>query len=235
MIPIFIISCDRLEALKESIQSYYNCIKTPFEIIIMDFGSSYEPTLEYLKNLEHEKVKIYWKEKIGNKRHFNINIDGVIQDYFKDHPTSNYVVTDPDIALDNVDGDILEVYAHLLGILPENIIVGPMLRIDDLPDHYPLKREVRFGGWEAFYHSRKVNMVQYKGKPVKYVLVRIDTTFAMNRAGMHWRRHRMAARVFFPYGARHLEWYLDPKNLTPDQKHYMKHASRGITHTFKEV
>ena len=233
MVPIFIITCDRLEALKESIQSYYDCIKTPFEIIIIDFGSTYEPTLEYLKNLEHYGTKVYWKEKLSNKRRFNVRIDEIIQDYFKSHPKSNYVVTDPDIVLDNTDGDILEVYAYLLGILPENYIVGPMLRIDDLPDHYPLKEKVRFGGWETFYHSRKVNTIQYKGKAVNYVLVKIDTTFAMNRAETHWRRHRMAARVLPPYGARHLEWYLDPKNLTPDQEYYMKHASRTITHTFE--
>jgi len=233
MIPIFIISYERLDALERSIRSYYENIKTPFEIVIMDFGSTFVPTLKYLKILEHKGIKVYWKEKLSNKRRFNLYVDGIIQDYFKDHPKSNYVVTDPDIALDNTDGDILEVYAHLLGILPENYIVGPMLRIDDLPDYYPLKKEVRFGGWETFYHSRKVNEIQYKDKPVKYVLVRIDTTFAMNRAGTHWRRHRMAARVFAPYGARHLEWYLDPKDLTPDQEYYMKHASRTITHTFE--
>ena len=233
MIPIFIISCDRLEALKESIRSYRDYIKTPFEIVIMDFGSTYEPTIGYLRNLEYKGIRVYWKNKISNKRRFNINIDWVIQDYFKDHPASNYVVTDPDIALDNVDGNILEIYAYLLGILPEDFIVGPMLRIDDLPDHYPLKEKVRFEGWEAFYHSRKMNETQYKGKAIKFVLVRIDTTFAMNRAGTHWRRHRMAARVLPPYGARHLEWYLDPENLTSDQKYYMEYASRGITHTFK--
>lgn len=232
MIPIFIISFERLDALERSIRSYYENIKTPFEIVIMDFGSTFVPTLKYLKILEQKGIKVYWKEKLSNKRRFNVCIDEIIQDYFKDHPKNNYVITDPDIVLDNVDGDVLDVYAHFLGLLPENFIVGPMLRIDDLPDHYPLKEEVAFKGWEAFYHSRKVNVIQYKGKTIKYVLVRIDTTFAMNRAGTHWRRHRMAARVLPPYAARHLEWYLDPKNLTPDQKYYMEHASRGITHTF---
>jgi len=231
MIPIFIISFERLDALKRSMRSYYENIKTPFKIVIMDFGSTFVPTLKYLKILEHKGIKVYWKGTLFNKRRFNLYIDRIIQDYFKNHPKSNYIVTDPDIALDNTDGDILEVYAHLLGILPENFVVGPMLRIDDFPDHYPLKEEVVFRSWETFYHSRKVNTIQYKGKAVKYVLVRIDTTFAMNRAGTHWRRHRMAARVLPPYGARHLEWYLDPKNLTPDQEYYMEHASRGITHT----
>ena len=232
MIPIFIISFERLDALERSIRSYHENIKTPFEIVIMDFGSTFVPTLKYLKNLEHKGIKVYWKETLRNKRRFNFYIDGIIQDYFKDHPKSNYIVTDPDIVLDNTDGDILEVYAYLLEILPENYIVGPMLRIDDLPDHYPLRQEVEFRSWETFYHSQKVNAIQYKGKTVKYVLVRIDTTFAMNRAGTHWKRHRMAARVLSPYAARHLEWYLDPRNLTPDQEYYMEHASRGITHTF---
>jgi len=231
MIPIFIISFERLDALERSIRSYYENIKTPFEIVIMDFGSTFVPTLKYLKILEHKGIKVYWKEKLSNKRRFNLYIDEIVQDYFKNHPKSNYIVTDPDIALDNVNGDILEVYAHLLGIMPEIIVAGPMLRIDDLPDHYPLKEEVCFRSLETFYHSRKVNAIQYKGKTIKYVLVKIDTTFALNRAGTHWRRHRMAARVLPPYGARHLEWYLDPKNLTPDQKYYMEHASRTITHT----
>ena len=232
MIPIFIISFERLDALERSIRSYYENIKTPFEIVIIDFGTTFVPTLKYLKNLEYKGIKVYWKEKLSNKRRFNMRIDPVIQDYFKNHPASDYVVTDPDIALDNVDGDVLEVYAHLLGILPEHFVVGPMLRIDDLPDHYPLKEEVVFRGWETVYHSKQVEEIQYKGKMIKYVFVRIDTTFAINKAGTHWRRHRMAARVLPPYGAKHLEWYLDPENLTPDQEYYMEHASRGITHTF---
>jgi len=162
MIPIFIISFERLNVLEQSIQSYYDCIKTPFEIVIMDFGSTFVPTLKYLNILEYKGSKVYWKGKLSNKRRFNMRVDEVIQDYFKTHPASNYVVTDPDIALDNVDGDILEVYTHLLGILPENYIVGSMLRIDDLPDHYPLKDDVRFRGWEPYYHSRKVKTIQYK-------------------------------------------------------------------------
>lgn len=233
MIPIFILTCDRLEALKKSIQSYHDCIKTSFEIVIVDFGSTYGPTLEYLKNLEHEKIKVHRKERIVNKRHFNVHINEVVQDYFKNHLKSNYVVTDPDIALDNVDGDVLDVYAHLLEELPEIIVVGPMLRVDDIPDHYPLKNDALY--YERMFNppNIEVNTIQYEGKAVKYIFAKIDTTFAMNRLGTHWRRHRRAARILPPYGARHLDWYLDPKNLTPDQKYYMEHASRGITHTLE--
>jgi len=225
MIPIFIISCDRLEALKSSIQSYLDCIKTPFEIVIIDFGTTYEPTLKYLKDLERKKVKVYWEEKVSYKGGLN-NINGIVQDYFKNHPASNYVVTDPDIALDNVDGDILEVYTHLLEKLPSIIVAGPNLRIDDIPDFYPKKKDVL--DWES-QHYRGVYTIKYESKNIRYIGARIDTTFAMNRARHPWHRHRFAARVLAPYAARHLDWYLDPKNLTPDQKHYMEHASRRIT------
>ena len=229
MMPIFIITCDRLEVLKESIQSYHDCIKTPFEIVIIDFGSTYKPTLEYLKGLEQEKVKVYREKKISRKDDLN-NSSGIIQDYFKDRPASNYVVTDPDIALENTSGDVLEVYAHLLENFPETPVVGPMLRTDDLPDHYPMKEGVI--RWERKINSKPINTIQYKGKIIKFILTRIDTTFGMNRAGTLWRRSRGAFRVLPPYMAKHLNWYVDPDNLTQDQKYYREHASRGIGHSF---
>jgi len=229
MIPIFIIACDRLEVLKKSIQSYYNCIKTPFEIVIIDFGSSYEPTVEYLKQLENKKIKIYWNKKIIHKGALN-SIREIVKDYFKTHPKSNYVVTDPDIELDNVDGDVLDVYAHLLEKLPQIIVAGPMLRIDDIPDHYPKKENVI--PWEMQHNPPRKGIygIRYKDKIIKLIFAKIDTTFGMRRAGQDWWRFKNGARVLAPYAARHLDWYLDPKDLTQDHEYYIKHASRKIVH-----
>lgn len=229
MIPIFIITYDRLRVLKESIQSYHDCIKTPFEIVVVDFGSTYGPTIEYLKNLEQEKVKVYWKDRIHHKDGLN-SISGIVQDYFRDHLASNYVVTDPDIALDNVEGDVLEVYANLLKNLPKITVVGPMLRIDDIPDHYPKKQKLISKSLHVDFHSRPVSTIKYDDKIIRYIFALIDTTFAMNRAGTPWRRWRQGVRVLRPYSARHLDWYLDPNDLTPDQTHYKENASRRIVH-----
>jgi len=228
MIPIFIISSNRLTALKESIQSYYDCIKTPFKIVIIDFGTNYEPTLEYLKHLENKKIKVYWSKKISYKGALN-NIRPIIQDYFKTHPKSNYVVTDPDIALDNVGGDVLDVYAHLLEKVPHIVVAGPMLRIDDIPDYYPLKDRLLFNSLESVYNRSGVWAIPYKNKVIKYTIARIDTTFGMRRAGEDFWRSRWGARTLPPYVARHLDWYLDPNNLTEDQKYYIRHASRRIS------
>jgi len=228
MIPIFIITCDRLKVLEQSIQSYYDCIKTPFEIVIIDYGSTFMPTIKYLKILEDKKIKVYWKERLRLARTLNHN-DAIIQDYFKTHPRSNYVVTDPDISLDNVRGDVLEVYAHLLENLPVDV-VGPMLKIDDIPDCYPRKEELLSNSEHAWFHSIPTAIIKYKNRNIEFIPTPIDTTFAMSRAGSHWKRKMKGARVLPPYAARHLDWYLDPKNLTPDQIYYMEHASRKTAH-----
>jgi len=228
MIPIFIITCERLEVLKKSIQSYHDCIKTPFEIIIIDFGSTYKPTIEFLKNLEREKTKVYWKARIKHPKGLN-RIDRNIQDYFKTHPGSNYVVTDPDIALDNVDGDIFNVYSYLLNAMPEIEVVGPMLRIDDIPDYYRNKKIVESRHYKNFW-SKERNYIQYKNKTIEYIHSKhIDTTFAMNRAWTRWRRLKLCIRTLSPYLAKHLDWYLDLDNPTPDQKHYIEYASSAIS------
>ena len=55
-VPIFIISCNRLQSLQETIGSYKKNIGTPFEIVIHDNNSTYKPLLDYLGKLENEGV-----------------------------------------------------------------------------------------------------------------------------------------------------------------------------------
>ena len=229
MIPIFIITCDRLKVLKESIQSYHDYIKTPFKIIIIDLGSTYKPTMEFLQSLKRNGITVYWNGRIKHARNLNFHVDYNIQNYFKNHPTSNYVVTDPDIALDNVDDDILDVYNYLLDILPEVGTVGPMLRIDDIPDYYHNKEKAQVLHFRNFW-SKEIKNIKYKNKVIEYIYGDIDSTFGMNRAGTHWKRLQKSIRTMSPYLARHLDWYINPKNLTPDQKHYIKYASKAVAH-----
>ena len=242
VMPIFIITCNRIKILKESMRSYYDHIKAPFEIVICDQGSTFKPTIEFLEKLESDGTIVYrWKENfnIGRKRNLRRNNTGIsenIQDYFKTHPKSNFIVTDPDIFLDNVDGDILEVYAHILSVMPEIVAVGPILRIDDIPDCYPLKEKLlssESGHAKALLKPRCT--VGYKGRQIEYVSDRIDTQFGMFRAGTQWRRIKKgieAIRTLAPYSAKHLDWYICPENLTEDQRYYMWYASTN-THWSK--
>lgn len=237
MIPIFIITCNRIGVLKKSMQSYHDYIKTPFEIVICDQGSTFNPMIKFLERMESDGTIVYkWKENlnVGRKRNLgrdNIGLSENIQNYFKNHPKSNYVVCDPDIVLDNVDGDIFEVYAHLLNIKPEIVAVGSVCRIDDIPDCYPLKEKLlsnNSGHARAFLWPR--HTISYKGKQVKYIFDKIDTGFGMFRAGTRWQRMKKgidAIRTFAPYSTKHLDWYICPENLSEDQRYYMQHASKN--------
>ena len=229
MMPIFIITCDRLTCTREAIVSYRECIGQEFDLVIVDFGSTYQPLLEYLRQLEDSGIKIYWKDAICNANQLN-GVSMCIEDYFKSHPTSNYVVTDPDIELDNTPDDILDIYSYFLDTFHNANVVGPMLRIDDIPDCYPLKEQLISGkrGYHGKFHAQPVNVIYRGNTKLEYIFAPIDTTFGMYRTGAKWARLKFGIRVLPPYGARHLDWYVDPNNLTPDQKYYMEHASKGI-------
>lgn len=233
MIPIFIITCDRLVLLKKTMHSYRTQIKSPIEIVIIDQGTTYTATVKYLEWMEDAEVKVYWRADNPNdgvKRNAKQDEKHVrdsILDYFKTHPASNYIVTDPDIQLDKVAYDILDIYAQLLWMLPNISVVGPMLRIDDIPDYFPLKKQLLSGkkGLHKRLHSSKVVTTLCHGKTIRYINAPIDTTFGMYRAGTSWRRLQSGIRTLPPYGARHLDWYVNPKAITADQQYYMNHAS----------
>ncbi len=230
MTPIFILTCDRLTSLRESIDSYRRCIETPFEIVIVDFGTTYGPTTDYIRDIEKNGSPVYRLGSISHPREL-MKANDCIQDYFTKHSPQNYVVTDPDIALDNTPGNILEVYEHLLTVQNNANSVGAMLRINDLPDYYPFKEDILSGrlGQHKRFHSLPVREIEFKGKNIKYIGAPIDTTFALYRYG-EWKRLKHSARVLEPYGARHLDWYVDPHDIPADLQYYKEHSSKYISH-----
>ena len=72
MIPIFIITCDRLEMLKRSLESYRRCIKDPFKIVICDQGSTFKPTVKFIKKLGDNGAKVYWRGQVNKGRIINL-------------------------------------------------------------------------------------------------------------------------------------------------------------------
>jgi len=222
-VPIFIIVRDRLEALKESIKSYQENIKTPYEIVIHDNDTTYQPTIDFLKDLEKNGIKIYW-----NKTNDLRSVNTSVKDWMEKNPTSQYfVITDPDVKLDDVDGDILLFYAILLKSNPGAKVVGPMLAIDDLPDHYPFKDNVIKAHYFQFWRHLPA-VLNYGGKICNVQAAAIDSTFGMYRRGHQWTGPVSGIRTHAPYAAKHLDWYLDPNNLSPDQEYYKNAAASNI-------
>ena len=152
------------------------------------------------------------------------SIADTITDWFSCHDAPSFIVTDPDIELEAGGGDILEFYSDLLAASSQIEVVGPMLRIDDLPEHYPLKAEVIRRHTDQFWHKTPEHLL-WRGKELLYQQALIDTTFGMYRKGFQFHRLSRGLRTYAPYAARHLDWYLNPQELSDDQRYYMKHAS----------
>lgn len=226
VIPIFIIVHNQLEILKLSLKSYETQIKTPIKIIFHDVCSTYNPTIDYLETKKKEGYTVY-KSNI-NDHHSVMNS---VCDYLEKNPSCKYyVITDPDIELSEVNEDILDFYIHLLNKYKVNS-VGPMLRIDDIPDFYPRKKNVLEGHGNQFWNKR-FTTISYKNENYNILFCDTDTTFQL-RSRKNLSRifpHSNSIRCCKPYFARHLDWYVDPLNLTPCQKNYIETTTGNISH-----
>jgi hypothetical protein len=138
--------------------------------------------------------------------------------------SGRYIVTDPDVVPQaSCPRDWVR---HLHSVLDENpgwLKVGLGLRIDDLPDYYSQAEKVR--EWEQQYWNQPINNGALFMAPV-------DTTLALYRSLDACDQFRLvpALRTQRPYLARHLTWYEDDQNPTPEIRYYREHAEVGISH-----
>ena len=224
IIPIFIISFNRLTVLKETIKSYYDYIKTPFEIIIWDTGTTFLKTLDYLNELGRSGIRIYKEEKLQYtlKHHLYNKLNPVIKDYFLKSKNKSpfYIVTDPDIAFyKKTPGDVLDFYAFILNNFPKILKVGPMMKTDDIPDHYPLKQRV-IDTYLKRQYNKEMTEIEFKNKIYKACSATL-TPFGMYRRNTLFEKKILSFRCDSPYDAKHLDWYIDIKNMPTDQIFYL--------------
>jgi hypothetical protein len=131
--------------------------------------------------------------------------------------TTPFAFTDPDIVPDpTCPPDLI---GHLLGLLaryPDIDKAGVGLRIDDLPDHYPLKASVV--AWEAQFWDDERDPGVFQAD--------VDTTLAVYRPGRAFSMN--GVRTGAPYLAQHLPWYRD---AAPDAEfdYYRQRAPTNIT------
>lgn len=226
-VPIFIIVHDRTTVLQRSVNSFLTKISTPIKLIFHDVASTYQPCLSYLEEMREAGHEVY-RSEVNN----HLTIIDTIKHYMSIHPEYEYyVVTDPDIELNNVEGDILEYYIYLSKLYEDKLVIGPMLKIDDIPDYYPYKAKMIASHTNQFWKHQPSSIV-YNDKELNILPCLIDTTFQLaHRSFINNKRFpRNGIRTYEPYDARHLDWYLDPNNLTPDQEWYSKKAHRSISH-----
>ena len=222
--PIFIITFNRVTVLKRSIASFLKL--GDVTLVIHDNNSTYPPMLLYLEQLESEGVEVIrHPEANGSFYDISESVEKSIKHWFNYHEASYYVVSDPDIELENPSPELLSHFKELL--LDKRVnVVGPMLRIDDMPECYTLRDEMHSCQWNQFWELPRN---EYKG--VKHTHCAIDTTFGMYRSTFRFKRLNLGLRVFEPYMAKHLDWYLDVENLSDEEIYYKDYATSLSTNS----
>ena len=208
-VPVFLIVRDRLSCV-QALLDWLGRVGHD-EIWLIDNDSTYPPMVEFLESCRHGVIRLG-----RNMGHRSPWLSGAVQRHA--HGRS-FVVSDPDVIPDDdCPLDATDHFARLLGRYPEIDKVGFGLRIDDLPDTYPLAASVR--DWEDRFWQVEVEPGVFRAD--------IDTTFALYRPLDRRHSEDRALRTGAPYVARHLPWYVDPTDLSDEDRYYREHAERSI-------
>ena len=183
-------------------------------IWIIDNDSSYPPLLEWYKTCPYKVLLLH--ENIGHLALYKTGL-------FKLFRSSYFAYTDSDLEIcEECPDDFMEKFIKLLKSDPRVVKVGFSLRIDDLPDYYANKKEVI--EWESQFWKKEVRKGVYNAP--------VDTTFSVHKPWYPggWCRFKdRHYRVGPPYVMRHLPWYLDPEDLSDEDKYYLGHI-KTVTH-----
>ena len=206
-IPIFIICRDRVEPLRKLIAWLES--EGLNNIFLIDNASTYPPLLSYYESTPYELIKL--GDNIGHTSPWK---SGIIDIYAKDIP---YIVTDPDVIPSESSHGAVKRFCELLTKYPERRKVGFGLKIDDLPDHYDLKKYVI--SWEKQFWVTEKEQGVYDAE--------IDTTFAVYRQNTPYILGP-GLRTGGNLVARHEPWYINSKHPTQEIKYYRAHADKAV-------
>ncbi|MBU2018291.1 MAG: glycosyltransferase family 2 protein [Bacteroidetes bacterium] len=205
-IPVVINNYNRLECLQQQVKWFesYGFKK----LYIIDNDSNYGPLLDYYKKSKHFIFRL--DKNVGHTALWDTHLFLLLKN-------SHYIYTDPDIIpVKAFPKDFIQYFKGILTKYPQFGKIGPALKIDDLPDYYPHKKEVI--AWEKQYWEKELEENVYDAI--------IDTTFALylpNRKGD--AAYVPALRIAGKFEARHLPWYQNPNELSQEDLHYIKSAS----------
>lgn len=209
-IPIFIICFERVNTLKVLVQWLERAGHT--KIIFLDNDSTYKPLLEYYEQSPYQVIRLY--RNVGHTGPWSLGAIRMLV------PDQYYIVTDPDV-IPNEDcpTDAISHFLDLHKKNPSHIKVGFGLKIDDLPDYYPLKQSVI--EWEGqFWKDELTHNVFEAG---------LDTTFALYKPFTYFYTLNPSLRTGEPYTARHMPWYANPLEQTEEDRYYKLRASANVT------
>jgi hypothetical protein len=208
-LPVILISFNRGAYLRQVIASYRKQ-STAIRIAIHDNGSDEPETLAVLDELGAEGCAVYRYPRITEADHLN-QVDETVQAFVKEN--ESYAVSDSDVDLATADPRSISVYLELLERYPDVECVGPMLTIADIARSYPLFVRAMQRHVEQFW-GRSPEWAETTLGRVAVLPAPIDTTLAVHRSGTRFRRLKRGLRVYHPFEARHLDWYVSAAQVS---------------------
>lgn len=183
-------------------------------IIIIDNESTYPPLLEWYEYISNNprywnKVEIMYGKNEGHLAIWATELYKDLGEFF--------VYTDSDIELNpNFPMDWKEIMLQKWAEYQCKIALA--LRIDDLPDHYRYKNQVKRN--EGRWWLEEVEKNVFKADT--------DTTFFLmkNIGDNRYRSVRLARTDLI---AKHVPWYHDIDNLDEEEKYYLEHLGERVT------
>lgn len=221
-IPIIIINFNQYKNLKIMVDFFVN--RGMKKIIIIDNNSDYPPLLEYYKNSQKEVTIEKMSENFGHMVFFENNY---LQ---KKYANGYYILTDADILPNpNLPQDFVKYMINMMDKYNHRITkVGFALDLESIPDHYPLKAKVI--DWEKKYWEEILERETYYAN--------IDTTFALYKpqfpkySTTQGSTFYKAIRLSGNFTAKHLGWYVDPSNLSMEEKNYFDKSTASNSWKF---
>lgn len=218
-IPIIIINFNQLATLQELV-SFFLARKLK-NIVIIDNNSSYPPLLDYYESIKGA-VKV--ESMPDNQGHMVFFENKRLQEKYG---RGYYVITDPDILPNpRLPFDFMEIMLKTMDKYHFRIQkVGFALEIDTIPDYFPLKEKVL--NWEHQYWTTELE------KDVFYA--DIDTTFALykpkypSKFNTKLTKFYDGIRLAGNFTCKHMGWYLNPKDLSEEQRFYMRTSSESAS------
>jgi hypothetical protein len=209
-INIWINNYNRLTTTR-ALAAYFDDV-SDCRVIVIDNASTYPPLLDWYRGCSYEVVRL--EENLGHLAPWRT---GLVRRRSK---RGLYAVTDPDLDLTACPKDLLNVLELGLRRYPDRRKAGLGLEIGDLPACFPWRRKIRTHS--ARFWSSPLDDLFFDAP--------VDTTFALYRSGVSYLQDRRwsvknCLRTNYPYIARHVPWYLDPRDLSEEERYYCEHAN----------
>lgn len=211
---IFIILRDRIESLKILLSWLKK--QNLNKVVFIDNDSKLPPLVDFLETTKFQVLEL--RRNMTQTAPWSAGVIKVLL------PDDFYVVTDPDIIPTSNEKAVLAKLYEVHSKYPHHLKVGFGLKIDDLPDHYPLKEQVI--KWESQFWKNVLAEGVYEAG--------VDTTFAVYKPYSYKYVLNPSIRTGEPYTARHLPWYTKGDKLSDEEIFYRLRADQGVNSWNKE-